>query len=163
MCQLDTFSFIPFIFRDYYWLLYRLNNSLHTEKILLRTINQMLLSGHVTKLSQHFILPAHHSAYLCLKTSYSPHRHLRSPLQIDQTTSSWGMISMQKVMARHRCWAAPSPPMYIHIFQLKRTFDVLTTKTDKAIGLKTLSTSGILGTCRNCSWWQLKQSCEKKR
>ena len=49
MCQLDTFSFIPFIFRDYYWLLYRLNDSLHTEKILLRTINQVLLSGHVTK------------------------------------------------------------------------------------------------------------------
>ena len=53
--------------------------------------------------------------------------------------------------------------IYIYIFQLKRTFDVLTTKTDKVIGLKTLSTSGILGTCRICSWWQLKQSCEKKR
>ena len=27
---------------------------------------------------------SHHSVYLCLKTSYSPPRHLRSPLQIDQ-------------------------------------------------------------------------------
>ena len=58
---------------------------------------------------------------------------------------------MQKVMARDPCCAALSPPIYIYIyiyiFQLKRTFDVLTTKTDKAIGLKTLSTSGILGTC----------------
>ena len=49
MCQLDTFSFILFIFRDYYWLLYRLNNSLYTEKNILRTINQVLLSGNVTK------------------------------------------------------------------------------------------------------------------
>ena len=49
------------------------------------------------------------------------------------------MIALHKVIARDSCRAALSPPMKKYIFQLKRTFDVLTTKTDKAIGLKTLN------------------------
>lgn len=108
-----------------------------------------------------FILPAHNCVYLCLKTSYSPPKHLRSSRQIDQIRT-WGMISLQKVIARDSCWSAPPPFTYKHIFQLTRTFDILTTKRDKAIRSNTLKYVRNFGYLSNLQLMTIETKLWKK-
>ena len=116
--------------------------------------------AHELDLSSRFSA-SHHSAYLCLKTSYSSPRHLRSPLQIDQMRT-WGMISLKKVIARDSCWAALPPFMYKHIFQVKRTFDILATKRDKAIRSNTLKYVRNFGYLSNLQLMTIETKLWKK-